>query len=74
MVCISNYCIDASGWLGTALNVSMVLVITLIFAGIIGWIVYWYYQKGIYKYPVTLTNVRENGSTKEVSGFCGCYE
>lgn len=71
MVCLGNYCFNFNGVLGTILNVSMVLVIFIIIAAIIGWIVYAYTQRGIYKYPVTVTNVRENGSTKETSGLKG---
>ena len=71
MVCVGNFCIDTSGWIGTALNISMIAIIFLIIFAIIGWIVYWWYQKGIFKYPITVTNVRENGSTKEVHGLKG---
>lgn len=55
----------------SALNISMIMVLFIIVFGLIAWIVYYFYNKAVYKYPISLTNVRENGSTKEIFGLKG---
>jgi len=71
MVAIGNFNIDTSGWLGTVYNVGIFGVGTLIAMGIIGWIIYAWYKKVTFRYPVTLTNIRQNHTTKEQSNLKG---
>lgn len=56
---------------GGIMNFLMWTIGILIFLGIFGIIIYMWYQKKVYMYPVRIFRRRENGGVLEINGFGG---